>query len=112
MSARNRVVWNEGLFIKPQHFQQQQRNSEYQLDERIASVSRYLYGITEMSLNPEYLSFGRIALDSASGVMLMAVYLKYRKRIAYPMRLRLRTVRLLIKLFILPSHYVVILSLR
>ncbi|WP_025821241.1 type VI secretion system baseplate subunit TssK [Shewanella marina] len=69
MSARNRVVWNEGLFIKPQHFQQQQRNSEYQLDERIASVSRYLYGITEMSLNPEYLSFGRIALDSASGVM-------------------------------------------
>ncbi|WP_163390511.1 type VI secretion system baseplate subunit TssK [Enterovibrio norvegicus] len=69
MSSRNRVVWNEGLFVKPQHFQQQQRNMEYQLDERMSAVSRYLYGITEMTLNAEYLSFGRIALDSASGVM-------------------------------------------
>lgn len=69
MSARNRVVWNEGLFIKPQHFQQQQRNLEYQIEERISSVSRYLYGITSMTLNAEYLSFGRIALDSVSGVM-------------------------------------------
>lgn len=69
MVTRNRVVWNEGLFIKPQHFQQQQRNLEYFLDERITAVSRYLYGITEITLNPEYLSFGRIALESAAGIM-------------------------------------------
>lgn len=69
MSARNRVVWNEGLFIKPQHFQQQQRNIEYQLDERIGAINRYFYGISEITLNTEYLSFGRIALESASGVM-------------------------------------------
>jgi type VI secretion system protein ImpJ len=69
MSARNRVVWNEGLFIKPQHFQQQQRNIEYLLEERMTTISGYLYGLTEMALNPEYLSFGRIALQSASGVM-------------------------------------------
>lgn len=69
MSVRNRVVWNEGLFIKPQHFQQQQRNLEYQIDERITSVSGYMYGITELTINPEYLSFGSIAIQSASGVM-------------------------------------------
>jgi len=69
MSARNRVVWNEGLFIKPQHFQQMQRYNEYLLDVRVTAASRYLYGISELSLNPEYLSFGRIALESASGVM-------------------------------------------
>ncbi len=69
MSVRNRVVWNEGLFIKPQHFQQQQRNLEYQIDERVSAVSHYLYGITELTLNNEYLSFGRIAIQSASGVM-------------------------------------------
>ncbi|MEJ2043847.1 MAG: type VI secretion system baseplate subunit TssK [Reinekea sp.] len=69
MSARNRVVWNEGLFIKPQHFQQQQRNIEYQIDQRISTVSGYLYGLTEMTLNSEYLSLGRIGLQSASGVM-------------------------------------------
>lgn len=53
MFARNRVIWNEGLFIKPQHFQQQQRYTEYCLDERLSTVSRYLYGISELSLNPD-----------------------------------------------------------
>ncbi len=69
MFARNRVIWNEGLFIKPQHFQQQQRYTEYLIDERIRAVSQYLYGVSELSLNPEYLSFGRIALERAVGIM-------------------------------------------
>lgn len=69
MFARNRVIWNEGLFIKPQHFQQQQRFTEYYIDERISAASRYLYGISELSLNPEYLSFGRIAIERAVGIM-------------------------------------------
>lgn len=69
MFARNRVIWNEGLFIKPQHFQQQQRYFEYHIDERISSVSGYLYGVSELSLNPEYLSFGRIAIERAVGIM-------------------------------------------
>ncbi|MFC3024448.1 type VI secretion system baseplate subunit TssK [Vibrio zhugei] len=69
MFARNRVIWNEGLFIKPQHFQQQQRYTEYYIDERISAASRYLYGVSELSLNPEYLSFGRIAIESAVGIM-------------------------------------------
>lgn len=69
MSTRNRVVWSEGLFIKPQHFQQQQRYHEHVLNERLAAVSEYLYGITDFALNPEYLSFGRVALDRASGIM-------------------------------------------
>ncbi|MEF1254016.1 MULTISPECIES: type VI secretion system baseplate subunit TssK [unclassified Vibrio] len=69
MFSRNRVIWNEGLFIKPQHFQQQQRYTEYCIDERLSSVSRYLYGVSEFSLNPEYLSFGRIAIERAVGIM-------------------------------------------
>lgn len=69
MSSRNRVIWSEGLFIKPQHFQQQQRYHEYLNDARFNSISGYLYGISELELNPEYLSFGRIAIQRARGVM-------------------------------------------
>ncbi|MDC0612205.1 type VI secretion system baseplate subunit TssK [Vibrio sp.] len=69
MFSHNRVIWNEGLFIKPQHFQQQQRHTEHLIDERMKSVSSYLYGVTDFSLNLEYLSFGRIALERASGIM-------------------------------------------
>lgn len=69
MASRNRVVWSEGLFIKPQHFQQQQRSLEGLLDLRLRGVSRYLYGFLTLELNAEFLSFGRIAISRASGVM-------------------------------------------
>ncbi|MCP1314014.1 type VI secretion system baseplate subunit TssK, partial [Halomonas sp. 707D7] len=69
MASRNRVVWSEGLFIKPQHFQQQQRSLEGLLDTRLKGVSHYLYGFLALELNQEFLSFGRIALSRASGVM-------------------------------------------
>ncbi|WP_318466718.1 type VI secretion system baseplate subunit TssK [Photobacterium leiognathi] len=69
MSSKSRVIWNEGLFIKPQHFQQEQRYFESIIDERFNSVGLYLYGVTELSLNLEYLSFGRIAIERVAGIM-------------------------------------------
>ncbi|SDM89180.1 type VI secretion system protein ImpJ [Franzmannia pantelleriensis] len=69
MASRNRVVWSEGLFIKPQHFQQQQRSLEGLIDMRLRGVSHALYGFLTLALNAEFLSFGRIAISRASGVM-------------------------------------------
>ncbi len=69
MSIRNRIIWREGLFIKPQHFQQQQRHNDYSLHARLSAVSDYFYGLQSLEINQEYLNFGRIALVSASGVM-------------------------------------------
>ncbi|MDO2948051.1 type VI secretion system baseplate subunit TssK [Aeromonas simiae] len=69
MSSRNRVIWREGLFIKPQHFQQQQRHTDYMLHARLSALGDYLYGLQSLTINEDYLGFGRIALVSASGVM-------------------------------------------
>lgn len=69
MSSRNRVIWREGLFIKPQHFQQQQRHADHMLHARLSALSDYFYGLQSLSINEDYLGFGRIALVSASGVM-------------------------------------------
>ena len=68
MSATNRVIWSDGLFIKPQHFQQQQRYLENQINERALAVSDYLYGFSDLALNAEYLSFGRVGLVHAAGL--------------------------------------------
>ncbi|MGB1237188.1 MAG: type VI secretion system baseplate subunit TssK [Pseudomonadales bacterium] len=68
MSTRNRVIWSEGLFIKPQHFQQQFRYTENQLQQNTKAVSEYLYGLMSLEINAEYLSFGRISLVSAAGM--------------------------------------------
>lgn len=69
MTSRNPVIWDEGLFVKPQHFQQQARALEHHANQRICSVSEHLYGFTELELNQEYLSFGKIAIVRARGVM-------------------------------------------
>ncbi|MDR5868662.1 type VI secretion system baseplate subunit TssK [Halomonas koreensis] len=69
MASRNPVVWSEGLFIKPQHFQQQQRSLEGLVDTRLRGVGGHLHGFLTLALNTEYLSFGRIALSEASGVL-------------------------------------------
>ncbi|MFG1175225.1 type VI secretion system baseplate subunit TssK [Erwiniaceae bacterium CAU 1747] len=69
MSSRNRVIWREGLFIKPQHFQQQQRHNDYQLQFRIGALRGYDYGFSSMIVNQELLKLGRIGLNAASGIM-------------------------------------------
>lgn len=69
MASKNQVIWNEGLFIQPQHFQQQARFFTHQLQQRIAAVSPYLYGFKLIELNQEYLSFGKIAIVRAKGIM-------------------------------------------
>lgn len=69
MSSRNRVIWREGLFIKPQHFQQQQRHSDYALHARLSALSDYFYGLQSLAVNEDYLGFGRIALVGATGIL-------------------------------------------
>lgn len=69
MSSRHPVIWYEGLFVKPQHFQQQARAAEAAVQQRLNSLNDTLYGFSELALNSEYLSFGKIALTRARGIM-------------------------------------------
>ena len=69
MSSRNPVIWHEGLFVKPQHFQQQARAAEAAVHQRLHSLHDTLYGFSELALNSEYLSFGKIAITQARGIM-------------------------------------------
>ncbi|NDJ57422.1 type VI secretion system baseplate subunit TssK [Enterobacteriaceae bacterium 4M9] len=69
MPTRNRVIWREGLFVKPQHFQQQQRHNDYLLNVRLDMLLRYGYGLHALTLNHDVLKLGRIGLTSAQGIM-------------------------------------------
>ncbi|WP_153101222.1 type VI secretion system baseplate subunit TssK [Paraburkholderia hayleyella] len=69
MTSRNPVLWGEGLFVQPQHFQQQARAAEYQLNQRLSGISDHLYGFSELEINHEYLAFGKVAIVRARGVM-------------------------------------------
>jgi type VI secretion system protein ImpJ len=69
MSSRNPVLWPEGLFVKPQHFQQAARASEAALHQRLGSLNAAFYGFSELQLNDEYLSLGKVAITRARGIM-------------------------------------------
>ena len=68
-TTNNRVLWQEGLFALPQHFQQQQRHTDYLLHERLDAQADFAWGFTELSLNTELLAQGKIMIDSASGTL-------------------------------------------
>jgi type VI secretion system protein ImpJ len=68
MSDKNRVVWSEGLFLRPQHFQQQERYLEACLQGRAAALRADSWGLTELEIERDLLAIGKLALRRARGV--------------------------------------------
>ncbi len=68
MSWNNKVVWSEGMFIQPQHFQQHDRYFERLIEERAASLLGYSWGFSNLVLDAAALSLGKVQLAAARGV--------------------------------------------
>jgi type VI secretion system protein ImpJ len=63
-----KVIWSEGMFLRPQHFQQQERHFSNLVELRVASLRPYPWGFSELKLDEQLLSVGKIAVTSARGV--------------------------------------------
>jgi len=68
MSWNNKVIWSEGLFLRPQHFQQQDRFLEQFVEQRTGRLRSYAWGFTELKLDSDLLGIGKVAIASARGV--------------------------------------------
>jgi type VI secretion system protein ImpJ len=62
-------MWTEGMFLQPQHFQQQDRFAGRQLDGRIAATAPWPWGFVALQLDDAALLQGRIMVSSARGVL-------------------------------------------
>ncbi len=69
MSWNNKVIWSEGLFLRPQHLQQNDRYFERFVRSRTASLRGYGWGLTELTLNRDLLALGKLAIETARGVL-------------------------------------------
>ena len=69
MSSENRVVWAEGMFLRPQHFQQQVRYFERFIHQRVEAVRRFGWGVASLSIDRAALAIGKFALAGAAGVL-------------------------------------------
>ena len=68
MSWQKKVVWSEGMFLKPQHFQQQERYFEFFTHARSLSLEGFFWGFRDIAFSAQALSLGKIAIASATGI--------------------------------------------
>lgn len=68
MSWDSKVIWNEGLFLQPHHFQQADRYTEALVAGLARRAGPYLWGLAELEIDEESLRFGNFAIKSATGL--------------------------------------------
>lgn len=68
MSWHNKVIWSEGLFLRPQLFQQQERYLEAYAHKRSAPLSPFYWGFSHYYIDTESLLLGKLVMSNGNGV--------------------------------------------
>jgi len=68
MSENNRVIWSEGMFLRPQHFQQHDRYVESLIRGLSQGLHSYAWGFSRLKLDQTGLAIGKLGLSECSGV--------------------------------------------
>ena len=69
MSLSDRVVWSQGMFLLPHHFQQEARHVEYAAAMRLRAAGVHAWGFFELALDEALLAMGRVGVLRASGIL-------------------------------------------
>jgi type VI secretion system protein ImpJ len=69
MGDGDRVLWSEGLFLRSQHFQQQDRHTEALLRGALWAGALHPWGFRSLTLDPALLDAGRVAVSAARGLL-------------------------------------------
>ncbi|SDH60969.1 type VI secretion system protein ImpJ [Vibrio xiamenensis] len=69
MSLYNPVVWQDGMFMKPQHFQQLDRSLGKMAGMLNSSSSPLHWGLKSLEINAELLALGKLGITRAEGVL-------------------------------------------
>jgi len=63
-----KVLWSEGMFLTPHHFQQWDRFHENQLQQRMKFAAPQGWGVTDLKINEDALGNGELIVAKCSGV--------------------------------------------
>ncbi|WP_286786468.1 MULTISPECIES: type VI secretion system baseplate subunit TssK [Pseudomonas] len=64
-----KVVWQEGMLLRPQHFQQNDRYYDYQFKVRTQRLDSYAWGFFSLEIDRQFLGTGKLVLSQASGIL-------------------------------------------
>ena len=68
MSWDSKVLWSEGLFLQPHHFQQSDRYTEALVGGLARRVRPYAWGVNALEVDTDVLKVGQFALKSCAGL--------------------------------------------
>lgn len=68
MDTYKKVVWSEGMFLRPQHFQQQERYLTLMRHQRSQAPAHYFWGFRRLQLDATSLALGIVAIQDAEGI--------------------------------------------
>ena len=68
MSTKSKVVWSEGMFLRPQHFQQQDRYFESYVEGRCRTLQAYFWGFETLEIDTQLLKLGKISITRCHAV--------------------------------------------
>jgi type VI secretion system protein ImpJ len=65
----NRVVWSEGMYLRPQHFQQLERYVEQYVTRRTEALQGAHWGWLRLEIDHDAYTLGRVSLLGGAGVL-------------------------------------------
>ncbi len=65
----HKVIWQEGLLLRPQHFQHSDRYYEHQMKTRTQLLGRYTWGFLRLEIDVQFLNMSKLVISHASGVL-------------------------------------------
>jgi type VI secretion system protein ImpJ len=69
MSWNSKVVWSEGLFLRPHHFQQADRYAEQLVESRTSQITPYPWGFSDIEIDRDLATQSKFGLRRAAGIM-------------------------------------------
>jgi type VI secretion system protein ImpJ len=69
MSWHSKVVWSEGLFLRPHHLQQNDRYLEHQVESRVRHITPYPWGFSYLEIDRDLALQSKFSVRRAAGVL-------------------------------------------
>jgi type VI secretion system protein ImpJ len=69
MSWNNKVIWSEGMFLQPQHFQQHDRYVEKLVQGRAGPIAGHAWGFVQLEVDAAALALGKVQITLGRGIL-------------------------------------------
>lgn len=69
MLGNSKVIWKEGMFLQPHHFQQAERHTIEAVHAALGAHSPYWFGVTELEIDKDAVGNGLISITKCSGIL-------------------------------------------